>query len=309
MRELTTGDEDRAEYGLEQHPETRAEGNLPFYPVRVDKFVVLSMLTLGIYELVWFYRNWRYVRTSSGDDIMPFWRTVFSALFYFNLIQRVRGNELGWGGALGLAYLLAQGANRLPDPFWVVESLTFLLLLPIVLVVNARVPRDQWPAASRWRPRSAALAAAAVLGLGFFVWNASLPPDMVATSEDVADADRDFLLESGILDPDEELLYFYSPGMIAKDEEGVLATDWGVTSYWLDPISEERRVGFISYTNIVNIEVNRAEDRGPLTIVRLTDVAGGWIVFVLSTRQNGDQAFIKEIERRSAVEPVPMTEI
>jgi hypothetical protein len=47
-------------------------------PVSLTKFIVLSLLTGGIYELYWFYKTWRFVRDRDSSTIMPFWRALFS---------------------------------------------------------------------------------------------------------------------------------------------------------------------------------------------------------------------------------------
>lgn len=278
-----------------------------FYPIRVDKFIVLSVLTLGFYELVWFYRNWRSIRAATEDSLLPFWRTIFAPLFYFNLIYRVRGTELGWGALLGIGYLLVQGANQLPDPFWLIESASFVFLLPVVTVINGRVPRGMWPASSLWRAQSAALAVAGVVVIVALGWSSSTREDIVIPAEYVPENERLFLEEAGILFPAEGLLYFYSAGMLSIEEEGVLASDQGVTYYWVDPFTEELQIAFVRYEEILNVEVARDGDQYDYTLVRLTDMAGNWLVFALSQKEEVDRDFIREIERRSSVQAMPMT--
>jgi hypothetical protein len=45
-------------------------GQLPIH------LVLLSVLTLGVYEVYWFWRNWRDLRDNAGVDVSPGWRTV-----------------------------------------------------------------------------------------------------------------------------------------------------------------------------------------------------------------------------------------
>ena len=44
-------------------------------------FIFLSIISFGIYEVVWFYRNWKYIKEKEGGDISPFWRAFFSIFF------------------------------------------------------------------------------------------------------------------------------------------------------------------------------------------------------------------------------------
>lgn len=45
--------------------------------VSESKFIFLSIITFGIYELVWAYRNWKLIKEKENLDIMPFWRVFF----------------------------------------------------------------------------------------------------------------------------------------------------------------------------------------------------------------------------------------
>lgn len=40
------------------------------------RLVLLSMLTFGIYEIYWFWRNWRHLVDYGGRELSPGWRTV-----------------------------------------------------------------------------------------------------------------------------------------------------------------------------------------------------------------------------------------
>src|SRR5690625_4658746 len=53
-----------------------------FHHVAAWKFILLSLATLGLYELYWFYRGWSFVKRSEKSRIMPFWRTVFAPIWF-----------------------------------------------------------------------------------------------------------------------------------------------------------------------------------------------------------------------------------
>jgi hypothetical protein len=138
----------------------------------------------------------------------------------------------------------------------------------------------------------------AFAGIGMFG-----PSTAVVPGADVRTGDLAYLRDSGLLEDDEELLYFYSPGFLSIEGVGVLATDWGVTSYWTDPISEELGAAFLAYGDIEQIETNAGADVWGNTVVRVTGRDGSWFVFVLSSEGGGDAAFVEEIERRRATAP------
>lgn len=49
--------------------------------IPIWKFILLSVITFGIYELVWFYRNWKFLKNEQNLKITPFLRTIFSTIF------------------------------------------------------------------------------------------------------------------------------------------------------------------------------------------------------------------------------------
>jgi hypothetical protein len=61
----------------------------PFFAVSKKKLVIMSIATSTIYQLVWFYLNWRQVQRS-GAMVAPFVRTLFSPIFCYALFDRVR---------------------------------------------------------------------------------------------------------------------------------------------------------------------------------------------------------------------------
>ena len=44
--------------------------------ISVLKLIFLSLLTMGIYHLYWFYKNWKFIKQNYKEDISPGWRTV-----------------------------------------------------------------------------------------------------------------------------------------------------------------------------------------------------------------------------------------
>ena len=116
--------------------------DFPAHAVSTTKLVVLSLVTFGLYEIYWFYRNWKLMRDRQGEAVSPFWRAVFSPLTAYSLFERIKGiegpgREAGWGASgLAVAYLLTISAWRLPDPWWLVSLLSFVVLIPVQGTIN-----------------------------------------------------------------------------------------------------------------------------------------------------------------------------
>jgi hypothetical protein len=114
-----------------------------YFPISILKLAVLTTCTLGLYELYWFYMNWRLIRDREGFKCNPALRSIFSVFFVYSLFARIRagGEKLGAGAAL-LAGPLATGwiittiAARLPPPYWLVTLINPVFLLPVQAYVN-----------------------------------------------------------------------------------------------------------------------------------------------------------------------------
>lgn len=266
-----------------------------YAPVRVDKFVLMSLATFGLYAMVWFYRNWRFVRDDLGESVLPWARTLFAPIFYFSLARRLK---VSGAALLALGFLVWNGLWRLPDPWWLVTCLSFVPLLPAVLAINRmnRFAREK-PASYGWRKRDG-LGVLGVAALGLVWFGAASPPNFVQTADEVRTEDLAYLIVEGILGADEELLFFYSPGLTSIESDGALVSDWGVTAYWTDPVTEELVIGFIAFADIVDVEVNPSSNWFEDTVVRVSDTDGNWLVFVLSAEEGGDQDFLAAIDDR-----------
>ena len=146
--------------------ETAAEA-MPYFEVSLPKFVVMSVVTWGIFSLYWAYKQWVHISARSREGISPFWRAFFAPLWSFSLLERIkvdagtRGAPVYWSsGLLGFVYLVMGALWRLPDPFWLVGIFSFLPLLPAVRAVIAIHERS-----TGGRDRNGYFGAANVVGI------------------------------------------------------------------------------------------------------------------------------------------------
>ena len=131
MSEMTLG------LSSASHAESAQERKAHFFDVSVLKLVIMSIVTFNLYQLYWFYRNWK-MAEERGEDIMPVLRAIFAVFFAFPLFKEVRivGRSAGVvaassAGALAFLFFALQALWRLPDPFWL---LGFLTIVPLALV-------------------------------------------------------------------------------------------------------------------------------------------------------------------------------
>lgn len=98
-----------------------------YYLVPNSKLVVMSITTLGLYEIYWFYKNWVAVRKAEQSKLKPLIRALLAPISFYYLLNRMQVPHKDW---LALIYMFfAYIAWRLPDPWWWVSILTFLPLI------------------------------------------------------------------------------------------------------------------------------------------------------------------------------------
>jgi hypothetical protein len=157
----------------------------PLFAVSLVKLAVMSLCTLGLYELYWAYKHWDAERRRERENLSPFWRAFFAPLWGFSLFPRIQrlaathGVPATWSGSgLGLSYFLLNLTWRLPGALWLVSLLKVVPLLFVqrsVNTLNAAVV----PSAPRNEGFSGVNIAAILVGgllLLFAIWGSLLPP-------------------------------------------------------------------------------------------------------------------------------------
>ena len=127
----------------------------PFFAVTTFKYVLMFVCTFSFYQIYWFYKNWQLIKEREGFAglrISPVPRAIFAVFFCYQCFARVRDYEhpaLKPGrlaaGPLAAGWIILSLLWRLPDPWWWLNTLTFLFVLPVqwrVNQINAAVAPD-----------------------------------------------------------------------------------------------------------------------------------------------------------------------
>lgn len=117
-----------------------------YFSVSLLKLGILSVTTLGLYELYWMYQNWKLIKKRTGHNLSPFWRSFFGVLFVYPLLKDISstfeshptaGKNISLSaGLLAIFWILLTISYRLPDPFWLICILSFIPLLFVQTEVN-----------------------------------------------------------------------------------------------------------------------------------------------------------------------------
>jgi hypothetical protein len=274
-----------------------------YFHVAAWKFILLSIATCGIYELYWFYQNWRHIRDRDGSDIWPFWRMVFSPIWCFPLCRDVdaHGGTISTGTAVGVTagYFLISATARLPDPWWLLGLLSFVPLLVVVAQINAlnraRGARAEYH--SRFKAAHVAISLLGFMGLAtvFLTSFTGFPGSMILTGDKISAEDRQFLDRKKIVSNGETILYFYSAGVFSIKEDGNILTDQRVISYTQVPETDDILARSARFADIEDIRIERA--RSPLDDTRVTVITrnGPEFDLVLPASGHGDEQLVNKL--------------
>ncbi len=108
-----------------------ATGQPRYYVVSATKFMLLSVLTLTLYFVYWFYRNWKLIKDADNDDTWPPLRGFFYIFFTHSLFSDVQGNLEG------------QGRSFSWNPM--VLATVFVVLTVVLNIADRVLPLDAMP--------------------------------------------------------------------------------------------------------------------------------------------------------------------
>lgn len=123
-----------------------------FLYIPPSRLIWLSILSGGLYEAYWLYKNWRRLKERDGLRIQPFWRGVFGVFFIHKLMERIHSDPIARSLAVPtfsprclatvwVILRISAGPLGRSDNLWLnfVALLlpTFLCLLPAQQYVNA----------------------------------------------------------------------------------------------------------------------------------------------------------------------------
>lgn len=130
-----------------------ADSNEPaFFAVSISKLLVMSICSLGLYQVYWFYKNWSIIKARGQLDIFPAPRAIFAVFFCYQCFRHIRDfvpaatvKSSVAAGPLATAWIVATLAGRLPGLYWLISMLSVLFLVPVqshINQVNAAVQPD-----------------------------------------------------------------------------------------------------------------------------------------------------------------------
>jgi hypothetical protein len=147
----------------------QAKGASRYHVVPVWRMVLISVLTSGLYQVYWLYKNWQQIKQADRSDIWPIVRAIFGGITYFMLLsdlnlqtarRSLHESELSAGIAVG--YLLTSMTFRLPDPWSLISVASVVFLVPATKRIWELSPQSARDRAGRWALRHTLITLVAV---------------------------------------------------------------------------------------------------------------------------------------------------
>jgi hypothetical protein len=114
-----------------------------FFAVSPVKLVVLSVSTLGLYQVYWFYKHWDLIKERSEPHIVPWARAFFGIFWCYSCFDFIRKDERDlniepvlFAGPLAIGWIALSLTWRLPEPYFMLGYIAPLLLVPAQRHVN-----------------------------------------------------------------------------------------------------------------------------------------------------------------------------
>jgi hypothetical protein len=133
----------------------------PYLLITTRKLVIMSILTLNLYNFYWFSQNWKAVNAAENVHYRTFVRSLFALFFMRGLLERMGAENPTLGPVI---YLAASFATKLPDPWGLLLGvLNFIPLVWAQQKVNAA--HDESAVSNRYSAKEIVFAV-----IGSLVW-------------------------------------------------------------------------------------------------------------------------------------------
>ena len=148
MAEISTNGQAVSKEPADQEKDTQPLGSDDlvspvFFPVSISKLIIMSVVTAGIYQFYWFYKNWSLIKVNKIRDIRPFWRTLIVVIFCYPCFKEIRltaenlklerSFAAGW---LTVGWIIFASLNGSPDPYWIMSFIAVFFLVPVQSAAN-----------------------------------------------------------------------------------------------------------------------------------------------------------------------------
>ncbi|MFW2439494.1 MAG: DUF3857 domain-containing protein [Arenicellales bacterium] len=287
-----------------------AHENIHYYPVSSAKVFILSIATLGIYLIYWFYKNWVYVKARDKSSIIPWGRALFYGFWMYPLYLSLSREDFYNGqdvpkyrnlfyGFLAFGFLVGSALSGIDDVrSYAALLISIVCLMPLVEMINRITlhSNEYYVFNSRWRPRHLIFIIFGSVLISYHIASSInyIPNNLVISGSSLWSRDIKFMQRIKVLDPEEKLILFYSAGDFSFKEDGNGISDRGVFSYWKDELNGKiisERASFDEISDFVHTLVS-----DDLSSIKIVKKDGSNFILFVTTNNGGDKKFTKRLK-------------
>lgn len=114
-----------------------------------NKFIILFILSLGLYGIWWMFKAWDYYKRKEITDIMPAARAIFALFFAYALFQKILAEaklkaytKTYDSSILFISFIGINLLGYLPGMFSLLSIFSFIAYIPAVNALNHAIDRD-----------------------------------------------------------------------------------------------------------------------------------------------------------------------
>lgn len=111
--------------------------------ISINKFMLLCFLTMGLYQIWWMFKAWRFFMQKDKLDIMPAFRAVFYIFFLYSLFKKINNYAKQQGytenfssGWMFIGFIFFSVLTKLPEPYDLITVLNFIFLILAFKALN-----------------------------------------------------------------------------------------------------------------------------------------------------------------------------
>jgi hypothetical protein len=283
-----------------------------FYSVSFNKFLLLSLVTFGLYSSYFTYRNWKVIKQNQQSDIMPIARGIFSIFWFYPFYLALKNDSLDRYSRnkvmlpfvaviFALAYFTVSVLSNYLEQtaLGLIGLLLPMLFIPFVKYINEinTSSREAYIYNSTWNVRSIVTVVLFMPLVGFTVVQQTplIPNDAVISQSDIMQHDMKYLYRQNVVPVDETINYFYSDAFLSIREDGNGFTDKRVFSYWQDD-NEGFQNEMVVFEEIKDITVKYAKEEDENTIITVTRNDDSNFKLFVSSVNKGDKTFVDKLK-------------
>jgi hypothetical protein len=135
-----------------------------------------------------------------------------------------------------------------------------------------------------------------LIGIGLMTETGILPSVEVISGSELAENDRQALVDKRIIKTDEKIKFFYSNGITSNIDDGNIMTDKRVISY--ETIDGKLGVYSATFDEIEKITIQQENSDSFDTVVEVSTTNGSGFYLILSNTNHGDERFVDAVENQ-----------